>query len=204
MTDSSAENYDPSKDPARKAKSSDPAWKFGFWPDLSVKDVVQCSLYGKKMHSGVRRLKQHLAGGFADIAMCSKTNPTIIKEMKDYMQKYMEKSAKKNYVLQLDDDDGYDEEIQPTGRTETEIHSTGASNTLPTPGTSSKRKAGFQFVVPQQSKPSKSIASMIRKTPEEVIEERHSSFPSQTSLENCTKSEEEKERVKMHIANFFL
>lgn len=94
--------------------------------------MVQCSLCGKKMHSGVRRLKQHLAGGFADIAVCSKTNPTIIKEMKDYMRKYVEKSAKKNYVLQLDHE-GYDEE--PTGRTETEIQSTGASNTLPSPET---------------------------------------------------------------------
>lgn len=44
---------------------------------------------------------------------------------------------------------------------------------------------------------------MIRKTPEEVIEERHSKGLFQSSLEHCTKSEEEKERVKLHIANFF-
>ncbi|XP_074352731.1 uncharacterized protein LOC141691878 [Apium graveolens] len=94
MTDSSAENYDPSKDPARKAKSSDLSWKYEFWPDLSIKD-------------------QHLAGGFADITMCSKTTPAIIKEMKNYMQKHTEKSAKKNYALQLDDE-GYDDELQPT------------------------------------------------------------------------------------------
>lgn len=26
--------YDPSKDPKRKANSSDPAWKYGFWPEI--------------------------------------------------------------------------------------------------------------------------------------------------------------------------
>ena len=33
--------YDPSNDPKRKAKSTDPAWKYGFWPDLNNKNVVQ-------------------------------------------------------------------------------------------------------------------------------------------------------------------
>lgn len=29
-------------DPKRKAKSSDPGWKYGFWPDPLKKDSVQC------------------------------------------------------------------------------------------------------------------------------------------------------------------
>ena len=36
-------------------------------------------------------------------------------------------------------------------------------------------------------KPSKSIASMLYKTPEEVVAERHKSKTSQSTLEHCTK-----------------
>ncbi|XP_039794912.1 uncharacterized protein LOC120660439 isoform X1 [Panicum virgatum] len=30
------------KDPKRKAKSRDPGWQFGWWPDIAKKDSVQC------------------------------------------------------------------------------------------------------------------------------------------------------------------
>ncbi|KAL6508662.1 hypothetical protein OROGR_023373 [Orobanche gracilis] len=182
--------YDPAKDPKWKAKSGDVGWRYGFWPDLTNRDVVQCILCSKLMHSRVRRLKQHLAGGFSDVAMCTKTTPTIIKEMKDYIQK----NAKKSVPLDddLDDDDDNEDD---------KVHETAGSNTLISSKTTAKRKK-MSFIVPQ-SKPTKTIASMIRKSPEEVIEERHSKSPSQTTLENSTKSEEEKDRVKMHIANFF-
>ncbi|KAL6497142.1 hypothetical protein OROGR_029071 [Orobanche gracilis] len=80
--------------------------------------------------------------------------------------------------------------------------STAASNTVPSSGTSSKRKKASYFMAPQ-SKPTKSIASILRKTPEEVVEERHCRGPYQTTIENSTKTAEEKERVNMHIANFF-
>jgi hypothetical protein len=36
---------------------------------------------------GIKRLKQHLAGGFADTKMCLKTTTEIRKEMRDYLQK---------------------------------------------------------------------------------------------------------------------
>ncbi|KAL6514773.1 hypothetical protein OROGR_020352 [Orobanche gracilis] len=150
------------------------------------------------MHSGVRRLK-HLAGGFPDVAMCTKTTPAIIKEMKDYIQKNAKKS------VPLDDDLHADDDSEDDKADESPIHphepSATGSNTLTSSRTSTKRKK-MSFIAPQ-SKPTKTIASMIRKSPEEVIEERHSKGPSQTTLENSTKSEEEKERVKMHIANFF-
>lgn len=131
----------------------------GFWFDLSVKDVVQCILCGKKIHFRVRRLKQHLAGGFADILVCSKTTAAITKEMKDYMQKYAENNAKKQHLHLLDEED-YKEQIQPS-----ENKSTITPNTLPSSGTTSKKKATFQYVVPKSAK---TIASMIQKTLEEV------------------------------------
>ncbi|KAL6524933.1 hypothetical protein OROMI_030526 [Orobanche minor] len=184
-------NYDPFKDPKRKAKSSDPGWKYGFWPDLNNKNVVQCNLCHKNVCLGVRRLKQHLLGGFSDVAMCSKTTPEIQKEMREYI----EKNAKKPVTLDEDDVDNDDNlEIPPHEA------STAGSNIVVGSETSKRKK--LSFIVPA-SKQSKSIGSMLRKTPEEVVEERHSKGPSQTTIENCTKSEEEKERVKMHIANFF-
>lgn len=90
-------------------------------------------------------MKKHLADDFANILVCSKTSPTIIKDMKDYIQKYIEKSAKKNYVLQLDDK-GYDEENHPTKN-----NSTGASNTVPSHKTLSKRKAVFNLLCNNQN-----------------------------------------------------
>lgn len=57
-----SEPCDPSKDPKRGAKSKDPAWKYGFWPDLEKRDLLQCMLCNKRVHAGVGRLKRHLAG----------------------------------------------------------------------------------------------------------------------------------------------
>jgi hypothetical protein len=33
----SEQHYDPAKDPKRKVKSKDPAWKYCYWPDLNKK-----------------------------------------------------------------------------------------------------------------------------------------------------------------------
>uniref|UniRef100_A0A453CLC5 BED-type domain-containing protein n=1 Tax=Aegilops tauschii subsp. strangulata TaxID=200361 RepID=A0A453CLC5_AEGTS len=38
---------DLANDPRRRATSDDPAWKYGFWPDLERKDLLQCTLCGK-------------------------------------------------------------------------------------------------------------------------------------------------------------
>ncbi|KAL6573099.1 hypothetical protein OROHE_002575 [Orobanche hederae] len=161
--------YDPAKDPKRKAKSGDVGWKYGFWPDLTNKDVVQCILCSKLMHSGVRRLKQHLASGFSDVAMCTKTTLAIIKEMIDDIQK----NAKKSVPLDdnLDDNDDNEDDRVHESPTHPRDSSTAGSNTLISSETTAKRKK-LSFIVPQ-SKPTKTIASMIRKPPEEVIEERH-------------------------------
>jgi hypothetical protein len=34
-------------DPKRKARSQDPGWKFGWWPDTTKKDFVQCIFCSK-------------------------------------------------------------------------------------------------------------------------------------------------------------
>lgn len=57
-------NTDPMADPKRRAKS--------------CKTVTT---------GGIKRLKKHLAGGYADTLMCSKTTTEIRKEMKAYLDK---------------------------------------------------------------------------------------------------------------------
>ncbi|KAL6560551.1 hypothetical protein OROGR_004110 [Orobanche gracilis] len=190
----STENYDPSKDPKRKAKSNDPGWKYGFWLDLNNKDLVECSLCHKQMHSGIKRLKQHLAAGYGDVAKCSQTTTEIMREM----QQYISKTTRNKQVI-LDDCDCSDNDIntQPSSRT---------SITQPSSGTAVKRKhstLNFAALQPRVGKQNMSISAMVRKTPEEVVEERHTKGSTQTTIEGCTKSPEEKERMHMHIANFF-
>ena len=58
-----AGEYDPKSDPTRKPrKSTDPGWKYGFWPDLQNKDKVECTLCGQVVSGGIKRLKQHWQG----------------------------------------------------------------------------------------------------------------------------------------------
>ena len=45
--------YDPKIDPARKPRrSTDPGWKYAYWPDLENKDKVECLLCGDDFRGG--------------------------------------------------------------------------------------------------------------------------------------------------------
>ncbi|CAD6244265.1 unnamed protein product [Miscanthus lutarioriparius] len=55
---------------------------------------------------------------------------------------------------------------------------------------------------PANQKNTKSVVAMLRKTPEEIVSERHKFKTSQPTLEHCTKKEN-KQVVDDHIANFF-
>jgi hypothetical protein len=48
---------------------------------------VTCTLCDTVVCGGIKRLKQHLAAGFADTKMCLKTTTEARKEMRDYLQK---------------------------------------------------------------------------------------------------------------------
>ncbi|CAH9136807.1 unnamed protein product [Cuscuta epithymum] len=149
------------------------------------------------MRSGIKRLKQHLAGGYGDVAKCPHTTTELMREMREYL---MKKSRSKPINIEDDGDDGDEDDVEvPLTQVDT-------STPQPSSGTATKRKnAASQFfnVPPKMPKQSKSIASIIRKTPEEVVDERHMKGPTQTTLEQCTKSKEEKERVFGHISDFF-
>jgi len=81
-----AAEYDPKTDPKRRpAKSNDPGWEYGYWADPKDRDKVTCKLCDKKVPGGIKRFKQHLAGGFGDVVNCPKSSPALKKKMKDYL-----------------------------------------------------------------------------------------------------------------------
>ncbi|KAF0909864.1 hypothetical protein E2562_000176, partial [Oryza meyeriana var. granulata] len=79
--------YDPKNDLARKPrKSTDPGWKYAYWPDLGNKDEVACTLCGGSVRGGIKRLKQHLVGGFGDAKICPKVGTDLRREMAAYLE----------------------------------------------------------------------------------------------------------------------
>ncbi|KAM3351539.1 hypothetical protein ACQJBY_023483 [Aegilops geniculata] len=190
------EHYEPSKDPARKPRrSKDPAWKYSFWPDLQDKLTLQCVLCGKNITSGVLRMKKHLGGGYTEVKMCLKATDAIRKEM----HLYLKTNSTKFKAMQLDGDeveatdgDGGEEEVEASSR---------ASNST---AASTKRKASFIVTAPVAAKrTSKSIADEVRKTPEEVVAERHRAGSKQLKIKDYgTKTKEQKDEVDGHVADF--
>ncbi|CAH9122599.1 unnamed protein product [Cuscuta epithymum] len=197
------ETYDPSKDPSRKPKSDDPGWEFGFWPDKNNRDLVECALCGRQVHSGVKRLKQHLVGGYGDVEKCAKTTAEIRTKIGNYMKSKMKNKMPVPVELDDEDDELDEDHVTQVSSRASSIHP------VPSSGTAIKRKRvaqatlKFQHSLPKSGKPTNSVASMIRKSPEEVIEERHSQGKSQQTLEGCTRSKEEVKKVHGHIADFF-
>ena len=82
-----ASQYDPKTDPAQKPKrSTDPGWKYAYWPELSNKDKIACLLCGGEVRGGIKRFKQHLAGGYGDAKICPQVSTEIRREMTAYLE----------------------------------------------------------------------------------------------------------------------
>jgi len=75
------------EDKKRKAKSSDPGWKYGFWPDIGKKEFIQCIFCKKVVPSGIKRFKQHLAEGYSDAVKCGEAPELVRREMNGYLVK---------------------------------------------------------------------------------------------------------------------
>jgi hypothetical protein len=181
-------------DPKRKARSQDPGWNYGWWPDPTKKDFMQCIFCMKVVPAGIKRFKQHLADGYGDTIKCVKVPELISREMHAYFKK------KSKVVINLDDEGG---------------EQRNADGPQPSSGTKYKqarKKVGqpsiSSFVVSAATKPStqkesKSVSAMLSKTPEEVVVERHKSSTSQSTLEHCTKKgKEAKQIIDNHVADF--
>ncbi|GJN11859.1 hypothetical protein PR202_ga30091 [Eleusine coracana subsp. coracana] len=202
------DEYDPRTGPRRKAKSKDPSWRYGYWPNLENRDEVICILCDTKVSGCIKRLKQHLAGGYVDAKMCEKTTTEIRKEMEEYLEK-----NKRCRPLFLDGDDDVVEVV--VGGTTNAVEDladrveTQASIMHPSSGTSAKqRRVAFQFKAKPTAKPAtkskanKLVIEMIRKTPEEIVDERRSKSSQPTIVAN-TKTKEQKEYVDMQWALWF-
>ncbi|VFQ67908.1 unnamed protein product, partial [Cuscuta campestris] len=101
------EEYDdPSKNPKNKASSNDPGWEYGFWPNRSNKDVIQCILCDRPISGAIKRFKQHLGGGYGDVVICQKTTTSIRRQMDAYLN-----SNKRNKTIVLDKEDANGSEV---------------------------------------------------------------------------------------------
>lgn len=156
----------------------------------------------KVVPSGIKRFKQHLAGGFGDTMKCARVPEVVSKDMQAYLKKNT-RSA-----LVLDDDESIEGEDDAAAAAPVQSE--------PSSGTKYKQAkkkvsqaAMSSFVVSAPPKPttqkgSKSVAAMLCKSPEEVIAERHNNKASQSTLEHCRKKGKEAQQiVDDHVADFF-
>ena len=175
---------------------------------------MTCTLCDTMVHGGIKRLKQHLAGGYGDTKMCAKTTTAIRKEMKAYLD-----SNSRRRPLFLDEDNEQQEEedvvvveaaesVQVEGGAPEESQ---ASKVQPSSGTAAKqRRATYLFKAPAASKSktkaapkvNKSIIEMLRKSPEEMVDERRKGC-SQPTIPAKIKTPEEKHYVDMQWALWF-
>ena len=171
-----ASEYDPKNDPARKPqKSKDLGWKYGYWPNLQNKDEVKCTLCGTSVRGGIKRLKQHLAGGYGDAVLCESKELTT--EIRKEMSAYLEANKRKRPLFLEEDDDGESEVVEVTTEQASENRSQ-ALKVQPSSGTAAKRRqATLPFKDVGNNNKTKaantmSIAEMVRETPEEMVDER--------------------------------
>ena len=117
------------KDPKRTAKSRDPGWKFGWWPDIAKKDAVQCIFCKKITPSGISRFKQHLAGSYGDALGCPNCPEIIKREMDAYIKKNTRSAVVVVPEVQQDSEEGEGDEV-------TEVE----PEKVPSSGTKTKQK----------------------------------------------------------------
>ncbi|KAL6875546.1 hypothetical protein ACP4OV_013059 [Aristida adscensionis] len=156
--------YDPKTDPKRKAKSKDPGWKYGFWLEIGNRDLVVCVLCGTRVTAGIKRLKEHLVGGYSDAVKCESTTTKIAREMEAALVK-----GRRRKALNLnDDDDGVQvvEVVPSQVQVQNNASSQSSGSTLqhPSSGTAAKRKqSALKFsALPPKPKQTKSVITMIR------------------------------------------
>jgi hypothetical protein len=186
-----ASNYDPKTDPKRKpGRSNDPGWKYAFWPTIGNRDLLQCCLCDRTVTGGITRLKEHLVGGYGDILKCAKTTLAIAQEMQAVL-----KSKKR--PLSLNDEGGFQGEDDDVIDVIEESQDVTRSIVHPSSWTAAKRKQStLKFSAPKEPN-TKSVGPMLRRTPKEVVEERHSKGPSQISIQASMRTKEERDAVNL-------
>jgi hypothetical protein len=139
----SNDSYDPLKDQSRRPKSNDPRWKYTYYVEAGKRELIQCALCPKQIKGGIKRLKQHLAGGYGDIVKCPNTTREIAKEMNEALN-----NGKRARPLYLDDDvmedeAGQDDDVQVMGSRSMSASSKASSCTVPSSGIAAKETKQF-------------------------------------------------------------
>uniref|UniRef100_J3MSA6 DUF659 domain-containing protein n=1 Tax=Oryza brachyantha TaxID=4533 RepID=J3MSA6_ORYBR len=113
------------------------------------------------------------------------------------------KKNKRSRPIFLEEDEGAEE---AEGLANKNATTSSLALAVPSSGTAAKRRATYNFEAPatKDAKPkeTKTVAAMIRKTPEEIMDERRSGR-FQSTMERSTKSKEDKHYVDMQWALWF-
>jgi hypothetical protein len=106
-----------------------------------------------EVSGGIKRLKEHLAGGYGDAKMCAKTTTTIRKEMREYL----EGNRRRRPLFLEDDEDEHQEQdvvVVEAGpaesvQVESSAPASHCSKVQPSSGTAAKQRcAGYLFKAP--------------------------------------------------------
>ncbi|KAI5015656.1 hypothetical protein ZWY2020_057046 [Hordeum vulgare] len=192
--------YDPMTDPTRRPqRSNDPGWKYGYWLKPLDINMVVYNLCGKITKGGIKRHKKHLAATGGDAIGCPNATTQLRREMSEYLENNRRK------IRQPNDDDDDVAEVDLTTMSPT----VQCSTTRPSSGTSAKmNKKAFPVKITDKKcqavagTTAKSIVSMLRRKPEDIVDERRSGC-SQSIMESSTKTPEERHYVSMQRALFF-
>lgn len=163
----------------RPQRSNDPGWNHGYWHDPPKRDNVVCNLCAKITSGGIKRHKEDLAGSGGDATGCLKATTQLRREMAAYLEK-----NKRIKGVDLDEE-----------AVEVNADGTNVPCTRPSSGTAAKKnkRAFVQNMqargksVAASTNSSKPIVAMLRRTPEDLVDERRSGC-SQSTMESSTKS----------------
>ncbi|KAM0900778.1 hypothetical protein ACQ4PT_020417 [Festuca glaucescens] len=195
MADGDDATYDPMKDPERRPRrSTDPGRNYGYMVTPGNSNIVKCNLCGKVTQGGIKRHKEHLAGTGGDALGYPRASTQLRREMYEYLEK-----NRRNQPLPNDEDDVM--EVDTAGIATVEASTTRQSSRI----TAKRNKRAFAVKISGkkvQSVAAKSVAAMLRRKPEDIVDERRSGC-SQSTMKSSTKTEAEVHYVDMQWALFF-
>jgi hypothetical protein len=192
------DDYDPMADPKRMTRSNDPGWKYGYWTEIGNRDKVTCNLCKTVTVGGIKMLKEHLTGGYADTMMCSKTTSEIRKEMRACLEK-----NKRNRPIFLDDKGGQQQQDGDNSERTVVQPSSGTTAKKRRAIFEGKKQAAAETNTQNKSKEGGNVASKLRRTPEQVVDDRRCLGSHQTTIEATTKSKDDRNYVNKQWALWF-
>ena len=127
----------------KMSKALDPFWEWGTPVDQLNRQILTCNLCGKRMTSGISRLKYHLAQiAGHDVGPCNQTTPELIAKATEAIQ---DNGLRKQYK------EAVRKQIASRSGSTTGV---GASGTSPYTNTHSTQQSTSPFIVSSRCNPS--------------------------------------------------